>query len=113
MANETPEQKLAQTRAREAISQRYVSRDDNPELDPFRQDQLDKNRIPGEFGEEQLSPYSEAKSRDAKLAHEVSAGARGDFADAFQKSLSQQPYGTLALAGLTGFALGALWKALK
>ena len=109
MVNDSPEEKFAQTRAREAISQRYLSRDDNPDLDPFRQDQLDKNRIPGEFGEEQLSPYSEAKSRDAKLAHEVSAGARDDFADALQ----QRPYGTLALACLTGFVLGALWKPPK
>ena len=52
----TPEQELAERQARLAISQQYLSRDDNPDLDPSRQDQLDKNRVPGEFGLEQLSP---------------------------------------------------------
>ena len=125
----TPEEKLAQQHAREAISQRYLG--DNPDLDPSHQDQLDKNRIPGEFGVDQLSPNSETKTRLAAQHDSVGTAAQGgastaqpapadvtsqvravgsNLSRAVDTSLTEQPYTTLALAGLIGFALGALWK---
>src|SRR4029078_8457860 len=97
-------------RARLAISERYLSRDDNPDLDPSRQDQLDKNRIPGQFGEGQLAPSPEFRARNAERSEDTAGGVTGNFAQALQKSLGDQPYVTLALAGLAGFVLGALWK---
>jgi hypothetical protein len=47
--NKSPEEVLAATRARQAISQKYLDHEDNPDLDPERQDQIDKNRIPGQM----------------------------------------------------------------
>jgi hypothetical protein len=44
---QSPEEKFAQTRTREAISHEYVGRLENPDLDSDRQEQLDKNRVPG------------------------------------------------------------------
>jgi hypothetical protein len=47
--DKSPEEVLAETRAKQAISQKYLDPDDNPDLEPERQDQLDMNRIPGNY----------------------------------------------------------------
>ena len=114
MMAKTPEQELAERQARLAISQQYLSRDDNPDLDPSRQDQLDKNRVPGQFGLEQLSPLS-AQGRGHHQADQSGNDAArflrsGEVAASLRKSLDDQPYATLSIAILLGFAMGAIWK---
>src|SRR4051794_18072337 len=106
MAEQSPEEVLAEMRARLAISQRYLSRDDNPDLDPEKQEQLDKNRVPGEFGD-QFSPRP-GDPPAARVSRErtMSGGAQSFIG----KSLHDRPYATLAAAAFLGFAVGALWK---
>jgi hypothetical protein len=117
MADKSPQEELAETNARLAISQKYLARDDNPDLDPFRQDQLDRNRILGQFGSEQLSPKSElrnlepAKTETREGLQSSKPGVGGNISEALTRSLREQPYVTLGLAVLTAFALGAIWKA--
>src|SRR4029079_12831159 len=103
----TPEEKFAQEQARQAISQRYLARDDNPDLDPDRQDQLDRNRIPGELGTEQLAPLSAVKARSA--AEERESRLAAFMPTSVSAAARDQPYLTMALAAAVGFALGAIW----
>jgi hypothetical protein len=117
MTEKSPAEELAETSARLAISQKYLARDDNPNLDPFRQDQLDRNRIPGALGGEQLSPMSAVRTREAlterddhSLATEPE-NSNDDPSTTFTKSLSDRSLTTLGLAAFAGFVLGAIWKA--
>lgn len=110
MADKSAEESFAEEQARLAISQKYLARDDNPDLDPMRQDQLDRNRPTGELGEGQLSPNSEARSRQAR-AEETALDERGQtLFGTVAKSLDEQPYATLVLTALLGVVLGAIWK---
>ncbi len=110
MADKSPEQELEQKRARLAISQKYLNRDDNPDLDPSHQDQLDKNRIPGELGAEQLSPNSARKNARERPARVRSNQTSKTLSDALNEPLRRRPYASLALVGVVGFVIGALWK---
>ena len=117
MANKTPEEQLAEASARLAISQKYIARDSSIDPDPSRQEQLDRNRIPGQFGSEQLSPYSELRpERSSASASRQGLGSgvaevSGNFSSAVARSLRDQPRTTLGLAAVMGFVLGAIWKA--
>lgn len=106
MPDKSPEQELERMRARIAISQKYLKHDDNPELDPSHQDQLDKNRVPGAFDTEQLSPNS--KQNDG---HQKSGGAGKGLSETINESQRRQSYVSLAMASAIGFVVGALWKA--
>lgn len=111
MADKSPEQELEQMRARLAISQEYLNRDDNPDLDPSHQDQLDKNRIPGELGAEQLSPSSERNGARGRSVKARPSQADKTLSDALNEPLRRRPYASLGLVGVIGFVIGALWKA--
>ncbi|HET6389849.1 hypothetical protein [Hyphomicrobium sp.] len=122
MANKTPEEQLAEASARLAISQKYIARDEVIDPDPSRQEQLDRNRIPGQFGSEQLSAYSELEPQQRPGAQMGSPAASlnlgsgmaevsGNLSRAVAQSLREQPRTTLVLAAAVGFALGAIWKA--
>ena len=99
---------LRNEQARLAISQHYLARDDNPDLDPMRQEQLDRNRIPGQLGEQQVSPGPGVEARAD--AHPRPSSAGSSLPEAFIEALRDQPYRTLALAAGVGIVLGALWK---
>ena len=51
----------------------------------------------------------DAAQRAQNAATQVGA-VGGNLSKAIDKSLRNQPFTTLALAGMMGFALGALWK---
>lgn len=108
MARKSVEDQFAEEQARLAISQQYLTRDNNPDLDPMWQEQLDRNRIPGPLGDQQLSPgpHGNAGSGDQSppFATDTSISA------ALAEALHECPYRTLALAGGIGIVLGALWK---
>ena len=108
MVDKSPEQQFVEEQARLAISQPYLARDDNPDLDPGRQDQIDRNRLPEELSEAQLSPGSAVRSR-AAAADDAQRG--GSLTDAVSQVLDSCPYATLAFAALAGIVLGAIWKA--
>jgi len=110
VADKSPEQELEQKRARLAISQKYLNRDDNPDLDPSHQDQLDKNRIPGELGAEQLSPNSarnNVREGPARVGSNQTSEMRSDARD---EPPRRRPYASLMVVGVVGFVMGALWK---
>jgi len=48
--SKSPEEQLREEQAKLEVSSQYPI--DNPDLEPDRQDQLDKNRVPGQFDEE-------------------------------------------------------------
>jgi len=108
MAGKSVEEQFAEEQARLAISQQYLARDDNPDLDPMRQEQLDRNRIPGQLGEQQVSPGPGVEARAD--AHDRPSSAGSSLPKAFVEALRDQPYRTLALAAGIGIVLGALWK---
>jgi hypothetical protein len=109
MAARSPEDQFADEQARLAISQQYLARDDNPDLDPMRQEQLDRNRVPGEVGRAPLSPSSEVRSREARIDEAALLSGR-TLSGALANSLRDQPYTTLALGAVVGFVIGAIWK---
>ncbi|HVJ78401.1 MAG TPA: hypothetical protein VM620_11260 [Hyphomicrobium sp.] len=109
MAAKSPEDQFAEQQARLAISQQYLARDDNPDLDPMRQEELDRNRIPGALGDGQLSPNSETRAREA-VADEAALLNGGSISSAIAHSVKDQPYTALALAAALGFVVGAIWK---
>lgn len=51
----------------------------------------------------------DAAQRAQNAASQVGA-VSGNLSKAVDKSLRKQPYTTLALAGMMGFVIGALWK---
>jgi hypothetical protein len=108
MAGKSVEEQFAEEQARLAISQQYLARDANPEIDPMRQEQLDRNRVPGQLGEQQLSPGPHVNAgsdvQSPPFAANVSISA------VLAEALHQRPYRTLALAAGIGIVLGALWK---
>ena len=114
MAHKSPQEELAETSARLAISRKYLARDDNPDLDPTRQDRIDSNRILGELGSEQLSPNSAVKAREAEVAERLPRTPRAQFPEHMSSALGgimkDQPYVALALAGVIGFLLGVRWR---
>jgi hypothetical protein len=109
MAAKSPEDQFAEEQARLAISQQYLARDDNPDLDPMRQEELDRNRIPGALGDGPLSPNSETRAREAR-ADEAALLSRNSLSGALAHSMKNQPYAALALAAAFGFVAGAIWK---
>ena len=108
MAGKSVEDQFSEEQARLAISQQYLARDGNPELDPMRQEQLDRNRIPGQLGEQQFSPgphvHAGADAQSPPFA------ATSSISAALAEALHERPYQTLALAAGIGIVLGALWK---
>lgn len=110
MPDKSPEQELERMRARIAISQKYLKRDDNPDLDPSHQDQLDKNRVPGELDAEQLSHNSKRNDGHRKLDAARSGRANKNLSDTINESQRRQSYVSLAMAAAVGFVVGALWK---
>jgi hypothetical protein len=108
MAGKSVEDQFAEEQARLAISQQYLARDGNPEFDPMRQEQLDRNRIPGQLGEEQLSPGPHVNA--GSDAQSPPFAANVSISAALSRSATQWPYRTLALAAGMGIVLGALWK---
>jgi hypothetical protein len=108
MAAKSPEEQFAEEQARLAISQQYLARDDNPDLDPMRQEELDRNRIPGALGDMQLSPNSETRSR--AVADEAALLDDRSISSALAHSMKDQPYTMLALVAALGFVAGAIWK---
>jgi len=109
MATKSPEDQFAEEQARFAISQQYLARDDNPDLDPMRQEELDRNRIPGALRDVQLSPNSETRSREAE-ADEAALLNGGSIPSELAHSIKDRPYTALALAAVLGFVVGAIWK---
>jgi len=45
MPRNDPRERLAEQRARQSISKQYLDPEDNPDLDPERQEQVDRNLI--------------------------------------------------------------------
>jgi hypothetical protein len=109
MAAKSPEDQFAEEQARLAISQQYLARDDNPDLDPMRQEDLDRNRIPGALGDGPLSPNSEPRSREVRV-DKPALPSGGSITSALALSMKEQPYRALALAAALGFVAGAIWK---
>ena len=70
--------------------------------------------------EKATDQFGKAADQAERMANRVAeqgrdAGDRvqevaGNFKDALDKSLKEQPMATLAMAAILGFVLGALWK---
>ena len=58
------ERRLEEQHAKQDISQQYLNPENNPELDPERQEQIDRNRIPAR---EQATNPEEQTREDAQL----------------------------------------------
>jgi len=107
MAAKSPEDQFAEEQARLAISQQYLARHDNS--DPMKQEDLDRNRIPGALGDGPLSPNSETRSRETRV-DKPALPSGGSSTSALALSMKEQPYRALALAAALGFVAGAIWK---
>ena len=53
---------------------------------------------------------ADAMSRQGREAAEGLSDVATNFADAFEESLRNRPMSTVAMVGVVGFILGALWK---
>ena len=105
MPNKSPQQQLAEANARLAISQKYLARDDNPDLDPERQDLIDRNRLLVDVGSAQLSPRSAVRSRNSGETN-VEGTPKPGWPDYSQT----ERYAALGIAAAIGFAIGAIWR---
>ena len=107
MVDKSPEQELAEERARLAISRQYLAGGDDPSLTPERQEQLDKNRIPGQFGEEP-TPNTDLLSGPGEGLHH--SGSPNAELSSTAVPLRTYPSSAVAFAAVVGFILGAIWK---
>ncbi len=105
MPDKSPQQQLAEANARLAISQKYVALDDNPDLDPERQDLIDRNRILADVGSEPLSPKSAARAREYGRTNFTGNAERG-----WSGASQAERYAALGFAAFIGFAVGAIWR---
>ncbi len=87
-------EQFAEQQAKEAISQRYI---DPMTLDPDRQDQIDKNRVPGEFG------------ADASLEN-TATPAPDPIETTFSGPAAGRPLDAILAVAVIGFVAVLIWR---